>query len=85
MGDPYRWCIYCGADCYLEEPPHHESCPMSTGLFPVREEDLTPHGMRCIDCNQVFQIGDVYVQRPTENDAVVECVCIGCGLTSMVS
>lgn len=54
--DPFRYCVYCGADCYVvwykdgppdyrdpDEVEHEAECPAVTGLFPVTMRDL---GMR---------------------------------------
>ena len=93
-GDPYRNCIWCGVDCYEDEPEHAEDCPQTTGLRPVREEDLgqkcihcgerTP-GMTCMDCGVSFAVGDFYVLRDRSSGDVEsqpyvgEIICVGCG------
>lgn len=52
--DPFRYCVYCGADCYedgaedfshdyREDVEHKPDCPSVTGLYPVTMETL---GMR---------------------------------------
>lgn len=81
--DPYRFCIWCGVDCYVEDPPHAPSCPQATGLYPVRAADLKPNGMRCIDCSTPFEIGEYYIQRPTDTEDVYEIICVGCGASGV--
>lgn len=92
--DPFRYCVYCRADCYEPEPEHSAACPSSTGVFPVRERDVlcpgckkTHIGMRCGDCEAEFQVGDHYTHRKIgeapslmgDGDApVYEIVCLGC-------
>jgi hypothetical protein len=69
--DPFRYCVYCAADCYEDEPQHKSDCPSITGLFPIRENDLGPKcgncgyqpGMCCGKCHTPFAIGDFYVNR----------------------
>lgn len=77
--DPYRFCIYCEADCYEDEPEHAADCPSTTGVYPVRLEDLgppCPHcgeptlGFGCVDCGAQLQPGDHYMHRIlTEGDS----------------
>ena len=63
--DPFRWCIWCCVDCYIQpEPEHKETCPQFTGLYPVAARDLEPDGMVCFDCSVPFALGDIYVLRP---------------------
>jgi hypothetical protein len=84
--DPYRWCIYCGCDCYDDEPEHRPDCASLTGLRPIRPRDLGmrgpndpyAHGMRCMDCGDLFKLGDFSALRPTEEGHVFEVVCVGC-------
>lgn len=95
VDDAYRWCIYCGADCWLEEPAHYALCPFEIGLFPVTEKEIRPHGFACVECGVEFKVGDVYVHRPlgiadeveilglTQSFQAMECVCVGCGTRSL--
>ena len=92
--DPFRYCVYCEADCYEDETQHAEDCPTNTGVFPVRRQDLAPHcpecgwnaGMLCMDCEQPLEIGDFYMHREVvagdgESMAtapVYEVICVGC-------
>lgn len=84
--EPYRWCIYCGADCEDEEAVHANDCPSNTGLYPVTPQELGmrgprdpyAYGMRCMDCGSEFKLGDLYAHRPTEQTDVFEVVCVGC-------
>jgi hypothetical protein len=42
-----------------------------------------PHGLRCMDCERLLEDGSAYSQRliaMTEERAVVEIVCVPCGL-----
>lgn len=72
--DPYRFCVYCEADCKVDEPEHAADCPSSTGVFPVREQDFGPKcahcgerafgaSMRCGDCGAELKVGDFYMHR----------------------
>ena len=70
--DPFRFCIYCAADCYEEDPEHADDCPSTTGVFPVTkrmlvsisaEGELEHSGMRCMDCEDSFAAGDHYTHR----------------------
>lgn len=103
---PYRYCVYCGADTYVPEweegdvvlhrdpgeVEHDADCPVKTGVFPVRPEDLGPlvqcphcdesfraFGMRCMDCEVELVEGDTYMQRQVAEDTF-EAVCVGCAL-----
>ena len=75
--DPYRFCVFCEADCYVDEPAHAADCPSTTGVYPVREEDFGPKcahcgerafgdGMRCCDCGADLKLGDHYMHRELE-------------------
>lgn len=73
--DAFRFCVYCEADCYVDEPEHAVDCPSSTRVFPVREKDLMPcvncghhlHGMRCMDCEAELSVGDHYMHREVDH------------------
>jgi predicted RNA-binding Zn-ribbon protein involved in translation (DUF1610 family) len=102
-GDPFRYCVYCNADCAVDESQHSGDCPTVTGLWPVRKEDLGlecprcgyQHGMRCMDCEAEFKIGDFYIHREldpgdphlpgVEGAAIHEIICVGCGAKEAVS
>lgn len=83
--DPFRYCVYCEADCYADEPEHDAECPSNTGLYPVTTETLgmrgpdDPYafGARCMDCGVEFKLGDTYTHREVADD-VREMVCVGC-------
>ena len=73
--DLYRWCVYCQADCWVDEPEHAADCPSNTGIWPVRERDgaLCPHcgkdtllPIHCIDCGAELNVGDHYAMRDSE-------------------
>jgi predicted RNA-binding Zn-ribbon protein involved in translation (DUF1610 family) len=74
--DPFRYCIYCDADCYADEPEHADDCPSGTGVYPVTEQLLKPicphcgeslYGLpRCMDCGEPFKLGDRYMYRVVE-------------------
>lgn len=78
--DPFRWCVYCDADCRVDEPDHADDCPFSTGVFPITERDVCdnpcPHcscggGMTCMDCGEPFKLGDFYTHRVvTDGDRI---------------
>lgn len=71
--EPFRWCVYCDADCDLPEPPHEDDCPQVTGIYPVRDEDCGPPcahcGKRsfdvptCSTCGTALEVGDRYMLR----------------------
>lgn len=69
--DPFRFCVYCRADCYEDEPEHAGDCPSVTNVWPVTEKDLGmrgpddpyAHGMGCVDCGEQFKVGDSYSLR----------------------
>lgn len=98
--EPFRWCIYCDADCEASSPEHAEDCPLTTGLFPVTEQDMTPRcpqcgytaGMACAACLRRLALGDSYVLRDVSDGqvrvptdgSVNEPVCVGCGALSEV-
>lgn len=79
--DAYRWCTYCGADCWLPEgqQEHRVDCPEVTGLHPV-DEHLVDLKAKCGRCEDQFVLGDVYVHVPIQAGGanVVELVCLGC-------
>jgi hypothetical protein len=74
--DPFRYCVYCKADCYADEPEHAEDCPSTTGVYPVREGDFGPkcihcgkgaHGpMCCAECEAELGLGDHYMHREVD-------------------
>jgi hypothetical protein len=74
--DPYRFCVFCNADCYEDDAEHAADCPSVTGVFPVREQDFGPTcvhcgkgafgGMRCSDCGAALRLGDHYMHREVE-------------------
>lgn len=72
----YRFCIYCSADCFEDEPKHGPGCPTITGLYPTTNQDLE-WGVTCMDCNTEFKDGDFYAIREIDEN-VHEVVCIGC-------
>lgn len=82
--DPFRYCIYCDADCYENEPAHTGGCPSSTGIFPI-ESLHVPDGdesdAACMDCDQPFRRGDSYTHRwaePIDGTPCGEVICLGC-------
>ncbi len=93
MDPAYRWCVYCGTDCWPEpeNQGHHESCPSITGLYPVRDADLVPHGFGCCRCPVMFRVGDQYVlidavtSRPATCPERGEAVCVGCGAAALTA
>lgn len=95
--DRFRWCIYCKADCWLdaEDQEHATDCPQTTGVWPVTERDLGirgpddpyAHGMKCMDCEADFKVGDHYTHRPIGDHPLLpgmdpipgyEVICLGC-------
>jgi hypothetical protein len=76
-GEPFRWCVYCGADCHEDDPQHAADCPSNTGVFVVRDEDCGPacvhcgrrahgDGIRCTSCGTDLAVGDRYMHREVE-------------------
>lgn len=60
LEDPFRWCVYCGADCYpdADEQWHDEDCPSITGRYPIdhpNEKPEPPHA--CCRCEKEFERG----------------------------
>ena len=88
MSDPdYRFCVYCGADCIdydTIEVPHATDCPERTGLYPVRQQEIEPHGFACVDCSEPFALGDFYTLRETSDSLIFEVTCLSCGMLSAV-
>lgn len=79
--DYLRWCVYCGADCFV--PPgrqsHRDSCPTVTGAYPVEGDDVLM-GLRCMDCGRAFGMGDYYVER----ELLDECLTSGVAMSAVV-
>lgn len=72
--EPFRWCVYCDADCDVDEPEHAAACPSTTGVYPVEREGpdkrpcehcgkLPNVGFRCSDCDCLLGLGDHYTHR----------------------
>lgn len=92
--EPFRWCVFCDADCEVDEPDHADDCPSTTGVYPVREQDVlcpgckqTHMGMRCVECEAEFEVGDHYTHRHVGDGTmapglpeapIYEVICIGC-------
>ncbi len=79
-------CVYCGApwpDPVLDIE-HKIDCPSITNLFPVRVQDIEPHGFCCFRCGDEFEVGDVYTDVPHEDaeghthSNKFEVVCLSC-------
>lgn len=89
MSEPFRYCVWCNADCFDDEPEHARDCPQVTSLYPVTEQSLGmrgpddpyAHGMTCMDCETPFKLGDTYTHRQIEDD-VFEVVCLGCSVVN---
>lgn len=86
-------CVYCGADGPdpILDIEHQEDCPSITNLFPVREQDIEPHGFCCLRCGDPFKIGDVYTTIPYEDEnghidnMMVEILCLSCAVVGIES
>lgn len=99
--DPFRYCIYCNADCYESEPEHAADCPSVTDVFPFTEKDTLcrcgrplPDDQRmvCMDCKATFEPGDHYTHRWVgEADMgfgshpVGEVICLGCAALAEIT
>ncbi len=79
-------CVYCGApwpDSILDIE-HKTDCPSNTNVFPVRAQDVVPHGFCCLRYGVPFEVVDVYITIPHEDkdghtdDMLVEVVCLSC-------
>ncbi len=90
--DLFRFCIYCEADCYEEDPEHTDDCPSTTGVFPVTkrmlvsinaEGELEHSGMNCMDCKDSFGVGDHYTHRHAGGN-VYDAICLGCAALATV-
>jgi hypothetical protein len=72
LGEKYRWCIYCKADCWPEKEnqQHADDCPQMTGLYPV-DQRMLDNQVRCgygeDGCGYVFQSGDIYTMTEVEH------------------
>lgn len=66
-------CIWCWADCTVDNPQHLPFCPQSTGMIPA------PQGMCCIECSH--PVGDLYVARFSEDESVAYALCLPCAAT----
>ena len=74
--DPFRYCVFCNADCYVDEAEHADDCPSVTRVWPVREEDMGPKcshcgerafgPMHCMDCGASLNVGDHYMHREVD-------------------
>lgn len=89
--DAFRWCIYCGCDCWLEEPIHRDDCPSETGVFPYPGPcGLMPGEPEtvCSKCKVPFREAGFYVQVPMEPIDDTPCystLCVGCGALEAVA
>lgn len=93
LDDRFRWCIYCGADCWPEpdNQNHDLDCPMTTGLYPITSADLDPWGGygSCCLCHVPFGVNDLYMliddntghARTGVPSAMSWVVCLGCAAT----
>lgn len=43
-----------------------------------------PHGVRCMDCDRLFEDGEAYWEDSTDDD-VVELVCLTCAVNRRVT
>ena len=97
MNDRWRWCVYCGADCWPEpeNQRHAQECPVTTGLYTIGPDDEDPwikgtYG-GCCSCGTVFQLGDHYVLidsdtgKPATSPECSETTCVGCAALAMVA
>lgn len=80
-----RWCVYCRADCWVDEPEHALDCPSSTGVYPVRAEDVKycDGAMLCGQCSAELAVGDTYHHSLLSDEdesgpPVYLVVCAGC-------
>jgi hypothetical protein len=76
-------CIYCRQPgCEDGTVEHTNTCPSTTGLYPVDIKSLWPHGpSRCNDCREPLMPGDHYTNRQCGDIAgtpIFEIVCVGC-------
>ncbi len=72
-------CIHCKAPWYVIslDPDHKDDCPLTTGVYPVLEEDLKSDGFVCAKCDKPFVLGKFYkivLQAGTENTYVAVCM-----------
>lgn len=68
MIDP-ALCIYCGVYVNVDDPPHDDDCPFSTGLWPSPPEDAV-----CMVCGSPFT--GSYMLRP--HGETFDMICVGC-------
>lgn len=85
--DQYRWCIWCGVDCWLklEDQVHSRSCPCSTGLYEV-DNDLLEIYAKCpqSSCGKLLKDYYILVDFKTgeqlNNPDVAEVMCFDCAI-----
>lgn len=89
-GDPFRYCVHCGADCYLpkDEQEHAADCPVMTNVYPITMCELGmrgpgdpyAHGMCCSECLSPFELGDSYSYRTLQEQSPCDCEngCLQC-------
>ena len=83
--DMFRYCIYCGCDCYEDNPAHRDDCPQTTGVYPITKSDIE-NQVVCAECRSLFAVGDSYCLQAIEgSDDVFSTVCVGCGILHPVS
>lgn len=86
-------CVYCG-ERVCQGADHAEDCPSSTGVFPVRLEEMWPAGpARCDHCGTLLWPGDTYshIDRGEGNPMgvgpdlpIYEVACTGCALLAEI-
>jgi hypothetical protein len=74
-------CVFCSR-FVMQGAEHADDCPSNTGLYPVLQQDLEPHGFGCTACGHQFELGEFYTHRPTgesgDGTPVVSVVCMDC-------
>lgn len=85
LSEQYRWCIYCKADCWPEpeHQKHNPDCPMTTGVYPVTDDDYNME-MCCSMCSERFEQGssniviDIVTGEVSPHALISTVICIGC-------
>jgi hypothetical protein len=89
----YRWCVYCGADCWpdVEHQEHADDCPTVTGRHPIVGDPGLPDDhpakdapIRCARCPKLLTDHYRTVQIEGGSTPVYECVCDNCALADFI-
>lgn len=95
--EPFRYCIYCNADCDATDPEHAGTCPSVTGRYPIEIRGPHPEPASCSRCERTFDWSDHFrLVKLSESGGipgmegmapapVYESVCDDCALADFTS